>query len=277
MLPLNTQYRELLEPLACNAAPGVLMQENDRTGDIMYRHSGPQTLSVDLTWGVPVPRWRRLAPHIPFADTIWQMMGTTDLTWLNKYAAFIWGPYAEDGILPKAYGRRWGWQLGQVVEHLINDPTSRQVYMATWDAEEDLADGPRSPMPPCLLGVQFRRIADTLESTVFMRSCDIMVGLPHDMMNMGILTHLVAHELDIAATTVHFAFSDLHLYAGHRAAAQIMLSWNWPVPMLLPIPREWTRMTVRDEMLRDDLVVQMRETFDPVITEVPWLSLSIAR
>lgn len=276
-LTLNDQYRTLLGPLAHDRA-GCWRSYNDRTGEVMVRQDGPKTLSIDLADGVPVPRWRRLSPHIPFADTIWQMMATTDLSWLNTYAAFIWGPYSDDGHLSKAYGSRWWWQLDLVVDHLKNDPTSRQVYMSTWDPAQDLTTGPRSPMPPCLIGLQFKIAADRLETTVYSRSCDIIVGLPHDLMNMCFLTHLVANELGIRAGQVHFMFADLHLYDMHRRAAYDMVGLKWQIPLYVSVPVAWTRHTVTEPGYRDNLVTAMRDNHRQVLADTaPLYKLDISR
>ena len=277
MQSLNSQYHRLLSPLV-HGADSVQKHYNDRTGGTMYRHSGPMTLSVDVSGGVPVPTWRRLSPHIPFADTIWQMMGTTDLTWLNKYAAFIWGPYSEDGELPKAYGIRWGWQWDTVLDHLRNDPTSRQVFLSTWFAPEDVTASPRSPMPPCLVGLQLRIINHRLELTVFSRSCDIVIGLPHDVMNMCFVAHLIANELKVATGAVHFMFSDLHLYEGHRDAADEMLSYEWLPERQVRIPRYWTREYVTDPITRaDDLVTGTRDYWKIDLAHIPHVRVGISR
>lgn len=276
MVPLNTAYRRLLAPLVSDDA-GTIRSFNDRTGDVMHRHDGPTTLSVELASGLPVPRWRRLLPHVPLADTIWQMMATDDLTWLNQYAAFIWGPYCDDGRLPKAYGLRWGWQLPHIVTHLKSDRTSRQVYMSTWYAPEDLASGPQSPMPPCLVGLQFKVVNGGLELTVFSRSCDVLIGLPHDLMNMSFVTHLIANELHVPARTVHFMFSDLHLYSAHAQAAIEMLAREWLPPLRLPIPSSWTRHSVVEERHRDNLVRRMQEELRPVLRTVPHVKLGVPR
>ena len=237
----------------------------------MYCHEKPRVLSIDLADGVPAPRWRRLSPHIPFADTIWQLTATTDLTWLNQYAAFIWGPYSEDGQLPKAYGTRWWWQLDLVIEHLVDDPTSRQIFMSTWDQHLDLASCPQSPMPPCLIGLQFKVVEDRLDTTVYSRSCDILVGLPHDLMNMCFLAHLVANELGLRAGQVHFMFADLHLYGMHREVAHNILRAAWEPPLNVPVPVAWTRHTVIEPGYRDELVTAMRSEFRQVIADTTLL------
>lgn len=274
MVSLNIAYRRLLSPLAL-AAAGTIRQFNERTGDVMYRHDGPTTLSVDLSKGVLVPRWRRLPPHIPFADTIWQMMATDDLSWLNQYAAFLRGPDCDNNRLPKAYGLRWGWQLPHLIDHLKHDLTSRQVFMSTWFAPEDVASGPRSPMPPCLVGLQFHVVEGGLDLTVFSRSCDIALGLPHDLLNMCFVAHLIANELHISARSAHFLFSDLHLYSAHTPAMTAMLEQDWLPPLSLPIPRSWTRHSVVEEGHRDDLVIRMREDLRPVLQQLPHVELGV--
>ena len=104
---LNDDYRTLLLPLTRHEGLTRISHEghthrssNERTGVEVIQHLKPQVLSVPIhRLCVPCPRWRRLSPHIPMAETIWQLMGTEDLKWLNGYAPHVWKPYALEGTL----------------------------------------------------------------------------------------------------------------------------------------------------------------------------------
>lgn len=279
---LNMAYRNRLADLYWNnpySDTDVVVTYNERTGDLTRSYVVPQVLAVDITQGVPCPRWRRLSPHVPFADTLWQLMGTTDLRWLNRWAAYIWGPYAEDGILPKAYGVRWDWQLPVILQHLRNDSTSRQVYMSTWFAPEDCKSRVQCPMPPCLTGIQFQIRESALEATIFARSTDVVIGLPHDIMNIGFLTWFMARELGLTARAVHLVSSNLHLYEGHMAAVGQMLGAEWLQPIQVKVPTSHTISNLRylSDSDRDILVQQVRDLYRSEVAEAPRISVSISR
>ena len=241
MQTLNELYRSRLARLVDNPShlSSCIREYNDRTGDYVHRFREPQVISIDLSGGVPCPRWRRIHPAPALADLLWQLSDTTDLSWLNRHAPYIWGPYVENGRLPKAYGLRYVWQLPILIKHLFSDPSSRQAYLGIWYSQDDMADGPRSPMPPCPVGMHFRvrelsnRI---LDATLVLRSSDIMIGLPHDLMTFGMLLTLVARATHYRVGRLHMVMLDLHLYEGHRSVAQSMLQKSWLNPIALETP-----------------------------------------
>ena len=279
MMSLNRQYRALLDPLINPGTPDPVSRvQNMRTGQWTTRHTCPQVITMCGT--TLVPRWRRLSPHIPFADTLWQMMATRELAWLNKHAARIWQAYAQEGKLHKAYGVRWEWQLDIALRHLRNDISSRQVYVSTWDQRLDLVEEPQTPMPPCILGFHLiRPQLDQLNMTVMSRSCDVMLGLPHDLMNLSFVHQLLASELGCQPGQFSLMMSDLHLYDDHRIAAKSMLKDNWADAVRVTLPYSMTRHDISNspDSLRDEWVEQMRETYQQHIALAPHHSLSVPR
>ena len=281
MTSLNDQYRELLAQL-CNRvepAPTVEYLQNRRTGVGVRRLTTGVCLSIDHSQGMIVPRWRRLSPHIPLADTLWQLMGTVDLTWLNHWAPQIWAPYADKhNHLPKAYGVRWSVGLDQAIEHLNHDPTSRQVYVSTWNHQVDMPPQPQSPMPPCILGFQLQTDSQVrLLMTVFQRSADAMVGLPHDLMNFSCLAHLLANELTLPVGSLRFLISDLHLYDQQVPTAETILDTEWSDPLYLNLDPEWTRHTVTSPKVADEIVSAARDLMQPRLQTIPWYNPPVPR
>lgn len=283
MKQLNAVYSARLARLT--AAPrhlsGTLREYNDRTGDYVHRFREPQVISVDLSGGVPCPRWRRIHPAPALADLLWQLSETADLSWLNRHAPYIWGPYVENGLLPRAYGLRYVWQLPTLIEHLISDPSSRQAYLGIWHSQDDMADGPRSPMPPCPVGMHFRvrqRGNLTLDATLVLRSSDIMIGLPHDLMTFGMLLTLVARATNYRVGRLHMTLLDLHLYAGHRTIAQSMLRQDWLPPIALETPSliigDVYRMTWSD---MDATVIACRGRYQDAVLAAPYYMMDVPR
>ena len=284
MLDLNYQYRELLTNLVMypDIGDGIDREYNARTGDYLRRFLTPQILSVRLNQGVPCPRWRRIHPAPALADLLWQLQGTTDLTWLNRHVPYMWGPYVEDGRLPKAYGVRYMWQLPILIEHLRSDPTSRQAYLGLWNAEHDLADGPRAPMPPCPVGLHFRvthHPCMTLDATVVLRSSDSVIGLPHDLMTFGMLQTLMARSLGYAVGTLHLVALDLHIYECHLLPMRSMLyRRQWLDPILLQVPElDILESSSMDSADRDRLVEDWRHTHRSAVQLAPHYVVSLSR
>ena len=278
---LNNWYYNHLMALV-HQSPTTMDVWNSRTQTHITRFRDAIALSLDLGPGIPCPRWRRLSPHIPLADTIWQLMGVIELTWLNQWAPQIWAPYVKGTVEPprlfKAYGRRWYPQLDTAIAHLRHDSSSRQVYVATWSANVDLTSSPQTPMPPCILGFQLWLNSDNdLSMTVFSRSCDLVMGFPHDLMNFGILLHLFAHELGVPVGHLHLLFSDLHLYWNQRRLMKKMLAMAWRDPVTVSIPMNWTRHTVPMIENRNRFVEMMRDTYRETLATTPIYNLEVVR
>lgn len=275
MRSLNDWYRECLTKLV-NAGVGTEDRFNHRTRQGMMVWKEPQTFSTH--YGVLVPRWRRLAPHVPFADMVWQMMATPDLTWLNTVAGYIWGPYAQDNQLLKAYGVRWWWQIDSAMVHLKADSSSRQVYVSTWDPRDDCALAPSTPMPPCILGFHLQIDAyGALAMSVLSRSCDIIIGFPHDLMNLQFLHAILANELNRKTGLFSFTTTNLHLYRCHQPQAENMTLANWLPPLQCCVPETWKRQNIINPAQRDDLVKWIRWQNHDDIHKAPHIPFAVTR
>lgn len=107
-----------------------------------------------------------------------------------------------------AYGPRIGDQLPLIIDQLKRSPDTRraQLLIASHD------DTPETL--PCATAMAFNAHAGLLSSTVFMRSSDILWGLPNDMIQFGILTQLIAHLSGLKCATVGSSImvANSHIY-----------------------------------------------------------------
>jgi thymidylate synthase len=135
--------------------------------------------------------------------------------------ARVWPPNKglskEEWQVGRIYGAHWrqweGWldQLHMVVDSIKQDPCGRRHIMTTWNPAE-LED---MCLAPCHLLVQFLVYGDMLDAVVYMRSVDIALGLPSDIITYAVLTMLIAKETGYQPGQVHFQFGDAHVYEAH--------------------------------------------------------------
>lgn len=156
-----------------------------------------------------------------------------------------------DGEIGPGYGYQWrSWgapytytqqervggydQLKQVITQLKEDPMSRRHVISAWNVSEinNMA------LPPCHLLYQFyveyatskdirnrdnlydthRRINkgdQLLNCKVFMRSTDVMLGLPFNVASYSLLTILIAKMLNMIPNKVCITMTDTHIYSNH--------------------------------------------------------------
>lgn len=213
-------------------------QDNLRTGSrlrtVLHRR-----LTHECVFGLPLAGVRKVHPHIAAAELAWMLMGTQDVAWLSRHTS-IWDKFAEDGIVPAAYGWRWRKTFGRdqirdAMDTLTNDPSNRQVYISTWDPASDGLDPASTGLPPCPVGFSLQVIGSWLNCSVHLRSSDLAVGLPYDTMTMALLMDAVASELNLGRGLLTMQLDHAHIYESHIPSLEELRPWRQAAPM--PFPR----------------------------------------
>jgi len=117
----------------------------------------------------------------------------------------------------KIYGGQWRDfngvdQLRALITSLTMEPSSRRHLLTTYNpAETQLGC-----LPPCHLLAQFNIRDDAwLECCVYMRSVDLILGLPSDIMLYASLLIQLANDLDLYPGYLTFMMGDTHVYLNH--------------------------------------------------------------
>lgn len=118
--------------------------------------------------------------------------------------------FTDDGVFHGAYGARVHGQVGDVYRTLVRDPDSRQAVLTIFDGTRDL-DRPRKDIP-CTLSIHFLLRGGMLNMGVTMRSNDIWLGTPYDLMQFSILQASLAQALDVEVGYYVHQAGSLHLY-----------------------------------------------------------------
>ena len=179
-------------------------------------------------------------------ETLWMLSGSRELAPLTAIVKRM-EDFSDDGrTLWGAYGPRLMGQLPHVVDVLKRDPDSRQAVLTTWrpmvapinsdcgEDEESLAAGGMScPVEtpvwngvshlskdvPCTCLWQFQLRNNRLQLTVTMRSNDLWLGFPYDVLNFTTVQRLVAWLLGVELGSYYHCVNNLHLYDKNREAA----------------------------------------------------------
>lgn len=105
--------------------------------------------------------WPKHANHCPGGET-------------NKHSEYLGENYFPHQGVRYAYG-----DLSDVVNHLLDDPLSRQAYLPIWFPEDTgVTHGERVP---CTLGYHFIMRKGYLYSTYYIRSCDFVRHFRDDL------------------------------------------------------------------------------------------------
>lgn len=147
-----------------------------------------------------------------------------------------------------AYGPRIESQLEFLVRGLEKDPSSRQhTLMIARPGDQYTSD------MPCTLALHFLVRSAVVHCFASMRSSDVLKGLPTDLIQFGLLTHVIANCFDYRPGYVHLTSASQHLYLDDvtRAPVKEVTRRLGVRPMFVGTPlaryrdfREWARAAV---------------------------------
>lgn len=226
--------RQYLSALKLVRNLGARIEDRTGVGTIWYHGLG---MKFWLSRGkVPLLQTKRINWHTPLDELLWLIRGEHNTRTLKSG---IWDEWADsDGDLGPIYGVQWRGmgscqmdQLARVVEGLKTDPYSRRHVVSAWipDAIDDMA------LPPCHTMFQFNMDANqNLYCSLYMRSGDMFLGVPFDIFEYGVLTHMVAKLVGAQARELSVYISNAHIYRNHidQVDEQLSRSYRYQFPTL---------------------------------------------
>ncbi len=248
------QYLDLLRDIRDNG-----QREPNRTGIDTLTLPGAM-LKFDLRDGFPAMTTKKLAFNQVKGELIAFLRGCTNVkefqalgckVWDANEAASawrnsIWNQEMVEGNLGRIYGAQWrDWrghepydhskgtpinvdQIAVALEQVRNNPQSRRIIVNAWNpAEIDQA-----ALPPCHTMFQLLPRSDgTLHMTMYMRSCDMFLGVPFNIASYALLLSLFAAWSGRTPATLTMFLADAHIYVNHLDQVEEQLSRE---PMALP-------------------------------------------
>lgn len=170
-----------------------------------------------------MPEGRCIFPHIAAAELCWALTGEKNIDLINKYSK-MWDKFTNaKGEVEAAYGyrmrRHFGRdQLFELIDLLNKDISSRQALVSYWDPVSDgLLNQGLIKNVPCPFSWQVNVDSKNgLHLTLFMRSSDLVVGLPYDFMFYDQLALALANELGLNKKNITIMSANSHIYRAHE-------------------------------------------------------------
>lgn len=211
-------------------------QRKDRTGVGTLSVFGEQ-LKFDLRETFPLITTKKMNWNVVVTELAWFLLGETNVKWLNDRNIHIWDAWAdENGELGPIYSKQWRNfggidQLTKTVDNLRENPFSRRHVISFWNPPE--LD--KMALEPCHFAHQFYVTNDwELDIHVNLRSNDIAIGMPYNIAEYALLTHLIAFWAgNLTPGTMTYSIGDAHLYLNHLAGVEEQLSRKpYPLPTI---------------------------------------------
>ena len=276
------------------------VEKPDRTG-VGTRSGFGHQLRFDLRDGFPLLTTKKLHTRSIVHELLWFLRGDTNVAYLRQNGVRIWDEWAdESGELGPIYGRQWrAWrgpdgathdQLARVVEDLRRDPHSRRHLVSAWN----VAELPAMALQPChalfqfyvagrdrsgaapdrdrpVIGAGVGRGSSSphtgagLSCHLYQRSADVFLGVPFNIAEYALLTHMVAQVSDLEPRELIVTFGDVHLYRNHERQAREQLERE---PR--PLPRLHLEPSVRslDDFRYDHVLVEGYEPHPAIAAPV---------
>jgi thymidylate synthase len=189
------------------------------------REATIELLHVAIGLSNPLDRWVTsryppLNPAFAIAELVWMLNGNDDSAFLNYWNSRL-PLFAGHGITYRgAYGYRLRKhfavdQLEKSASMLAHNPDTRQVVLQIWDGTIDLPDAMGQPSDadiPCNL-MSILKVRDgRLEWLQVLRSNDLFLGLPYNLLQFTTLQEVVAGWIGVGVGTYNQISDSLHIY-----------------------------------------------------------------
>lgn len=254
-------FPDIYEELLWKLLKRGVTETNERTGhQVKVFPSGPTSFAIDLSEGeLPIPGNRKVFPATAAAELAWMLTGIQDAAFMLKHAKVVWEKFVEPiwqqygpevpGV-KAAYGYRWRRHFGRdqlrlAINALKQNPSDRRIWISAWDPAEDGLGQTGQLNVPCPVGFTLSVVDGKLCSAYMLRSSDVFVGLPYDVMGHAMLMQAIAVEMGIELGTMHFTLAHPHLYDSHWEFAEESLKHKRKLH--LPLDFGWDVVNIADE------------------------------
>lgn len=204
-----------------------------RAGDVIGTFGAFVTLTDLQAHHFPIIQSRKVNYKPVMGELAAFLRGGTDLATFKELGCNYWdhnakewprnkGKDLRDMQVGRIYGAQWrDWntqnpavsvdQIAELVLNLKADPYSRRHIVTAWRPDEDKS----MCLPPCHIMFQCYVDKGELHMLVTMRSVDLCLGLPSDIVLYATLLLLLAKEANYRPGTLSFVLGDAHIYVNH--------------------------------------------------------------
>lgn len=237
--PSNTADRAWINTIkdVLEYGDAVAPQKSTGSGGRVSFEILPHQLAFNMRYPIvtikPNTSWVYMA-----AEPMWVINGSNRLDWAPEIDR-IQSPYSDNQeTLAGAYGPPFKQQLEYVARTLNSDINSRQAVMTIWK---------RDPFPskdiPCTVALQFIVRDGFIHCIVTMRSSDVGMGLPYDMLTFTCMAAEVASMLNepVELGNCYITAGSRHIYQDQVSKLEYIVNnaimnveynpwamWAWP-------------------------------------------------
>jgi thymidylate synthase len=226
-------------------------EKNDRTEIGTISLFGTQ-LRFDISKSIPLLTTKQVPFNSIVKELLWILQGNTDAKILQRQKVGIWDGntsrefldnrglhHYPEGVLGAGYGFQLRFhgakyspsfadtskcdtskiggvdQLQYIEDLLQNDPFSRRIMFSYWNP----SDFDKTALLPCHVMCQFYVTEENneryLSCMLIMRSNDVFLGNPFNLVFYSLLTYILAKRCNMKPKELVYTCGDTHIYKNH--------------------------------------------------------------
>jgi len=195
----------------------------------------------------PLISLRKTAWKNALREWEWFMSGSTNIKNLHPKVHHWWKPWVDEhGDVKNNYSRQFRNahgicdsgkvvkvdQIEHAIKTAINHKYSRRNIITTWNAAEmcsgetPITNCHSSIIQICIKKDKIAKSNETINITTYQRSVDLMLGLPHNWIQMWAFLHYLAHRTGYEVGQLKWIGGDVHIYEDHLDTAENMLNYD---------------------------------------------------
>jgi thymidylate synthase len=220
-------------------------ESDDRTGVGTFSEFGVQLKFSLENNTIPVFTTKRIFFKGVIEELLFFLRGETNTKILEAKGVNIWKGNTSREFLDKLglsnypegemgpmYGYMWRNyngidQIANAINLIKNDPKSRRIIISAYDPSK----AHLTVLDPCHPFFQFHVEDNKLSCQFVMRSNDLFLGAPFNILSYGILTQIIAKTCGLEAGTLTYVCGNAHVYKNHIEQVKLQCSrtpYNFP-------------------------------------------------
>lgn len=265
------RFDEMYQTMLKRLVKEGVREVNKRTGHEVAAIPGMHFSHDIEKEGFPLLTLRKIPVKMFVAEQIWFVSGARKPEDFLRSFTKIWDSFTNPAdVVTVAYGYRWRKhfgrdQLGLLMKHLKDDPTSRHGVVITWDPAGDGLGVTSRKNVPCPFSFTVNIIGGRLNLHNIVRSNDMVLGFPSDVAGFALLQLMLAQKLGVKPGIYSHSISNAHLYDNQYDAANEMLKRkNSHKPISIELPKNaYDRAEKKDIKLVEQIVSSFSSQYVP--------------
>src|SRR3989344_8052793 len=222
--------------------------------------------------GFPLLTLRKIPVKSFVAEQAWFITGSRKPEDFLRSYTKIWDVFTNPGdVVTVAYGYRWRKHFGRdqlqlLIDLLKKEPGSRHGVIVTWDPAQDGLSLVKKKNVPCPYTFTVNIIGGRLHLHNIVRSNDVILGVPFDVLGFALLQCILAQELGVKPGIYSHSISNAHIYDTHfEAANELIKRTNDHKKVTLKLPEDTLKnIEKRNFTVVDGIIENLTKQYAPM-------------